>query len=164
MAVRAAMQKQWKMLFAALGLVFCCAHIASAQSNPELLDENGLLSPGTAKTTNTVPTSPYENPTMSLEEQETRSRNSSAAQQVNRDLNTDFTNYREPVAGLAFVAAILASIVLAGKAAWLGIPFASAVATVVQRGFFRWPTTPLEWVNKLAIYIGLVDFAWMMAT
>lgn len=144
MAGWAAMQKRWKMLFAALGLIFCCVHFAAAQSNPELLDENGLLSPGAANTNNTVPTSPYENPTMSLEEQETHSRNSLASQEVNRSLNTEFANYREPVAGLAFVAAILASIVLAAKAAWLGIPFASAVATVVQRGFFRWPTTPLE--------------------
>jgi hypothetical protein len=101
---------------------------------------------------------------MSLEEQETGSRNSSAAQQVNRDLNTDFANYREPVAAVAFVTAFLASIVLAAKAAWVGIPFVSAIASVVQRSFFRWPTTPLEWVNKLAIYIGLVDFAWMLAT
>ena len=64
------------------------------------LDENALLSPGAAKTQSTVPSSPYEHPTMSLIEQETRSRNSSAAQQVNRDLNNDFANYNETYTGL----------------------------------------------------------------
>lgn len=64
------------------------------------LDENALLSPGAAKTQSTVPSSPYEHPTMSLIEQETRSRNSSAAQQVNRDLNNDFANYNETYSGL----------------------------------------------------------------
>lgn len=64
------------------------------------LDENALLSPGAAKTQSTVPSSPYEHPTMSLIEQETRSRNSSAAQQVNKDLNNDFANYNETYSGL----------------------------------------------------------------
>ncbi|MDX2107318.1 MAG: hypothetical protein SFY67_13035 [Candidatus Melainabacteria bacterium] len=64
------------------------------------LDENALLSPGAAKTQSTVPSSPYEHPTMSLIEQETRSRNSSAAQQVNQDLNNDFANYNETYSGL----------------------------------------------------------------
>ncbi|MGD9785840.1 MAG: hypothetical protein AB7U49_14260 [Hyphomicrobiaceae bacterium] len=68
------------------------------------------------------------------------------------------------MAAVAFATAFLASIVLVATAAWVGIPFLSAVASVVQRGFFPWPTTPLEWVNKLTIYIGLVDFAWMMVT
>jgi hypothetical protein len=63
-------------------------------------DENGLLSPGAANTDSTVPTSPYEHPTMSLIEQETQSRNSLASQEVNRNLNNEFANYNETYSGL----------------------------------------------------------------
>jgi len=63
-------------------------------------DENGLLSPGAAKTQSTVPTSPYEHPTMSLIEQETQTSNSLASQEVNRNLNNEFANYNETYSGL----------------------------------------------------------------
>jgi hypothetical protein len=122
-----------------------------------------LLQIGPSNTYETVPRSPYEHPGMMLEEQETATRNSGASQEVNRNLNTEFANYSEAIAAVAWITAILASVLLVAKAAWLGIPLVSAVASVVSHGFFRWPTTPLEWISKLAIYIGLADLVWRIA-
>jgi hypothetical protein len=147
----------WKRIAAVIVIGLLAS---SAYGQP--LDEKDLLEIGRAKTDSTVPSSRYEHPTMTLEEQETASRNSSASQQVNQDLNTDFANYREPVTLVIWGTALLATPLLALKSAWVGIPFVSAVAGAVQRGFFSWPTTPLEWVNKLAIYIGIADFVWLI--
>ena len=136
-----------------------------AAETAEQYDENGLLTPSVANTDRTTPESPYEHPTMSLIKQLTRSSNSLASQEVNRNLNNAFANYVEPYTGVAaLVTSLLATVALAFKAVWLGIPFASALSTVMRRAFFRWPKTPLEWINKLAVYIGFADVAWMALT
>lgn len=145
----------WKLI-AALGVVASLASFAYAQST----DDFPPIAP--ANTDKTVPTSPYEHPTMTLEEQERASRNSGASQAVNHNLNTEFADYREPLAIVVWGTALAATLLLALKSAWVGIPFVSAVAGAVQRGFFNWPRTPLEWVNKLAIYIGIADFVWLI--
>lgn len=146
----------WKLI-AALAVILSLGSLAAAQST----DDFPPIAP--ANTDKTVPTSPYEHPTMTLEEQERASRNSLAPQEVNRNLNTEFANYREPLAIVVWGTALATTLLLALKSAWVGIPFVSAVAGAVQRGFFSWPTTPLEWVNKLAIYIGIADFIWLIS-
>lgn len=154
----------WKAI-AVLVLAAGCAYFFLVQPQPAPMYQttDDLPQIGPSETNQTVPRSPYEHPSMTLDEQEIASRNSGASQEVNKNLNTEFANFSEPVAAVAWVTAILASVLLAVKAAWFGIPFFSAVASVVQRGFFRWPETPLEWINKLAIYIGLADLAWRFA-
>lgn len=147
----------WKLI-AALAVTASLASFAYAQST----DEHGLPEVGPANTDQTVPTSPFEHPNMMLEEQERATRNSLAHQEVNRNLNTEFANYREPLTIVVWGTALVATLLLALKSAWVGIPFVSAVAGAVQRGFFNRPRTLLEWVNKLAIYIGIADFIWLM--
>ncbi len=146
----------WKLLIV-LAAVLSYTSIAFAQEAKK--DKDGLYLIPPANTHKTVPTSPFEKPTMTLIEQETLSRNTVASQEVNRSLNAYWANYRKPITIVTWLTAAFATLSLAAKAAWVSIPFVSAVAAALERGFLRWPTTPLEWVNKLAIYIGLAEFA-----
>lgn len=63
---------------------------------------------GPSNTDQTVPTSPYDHPGMTLEEQEQDSRNSLASQEVNRFLNQAFQEpEKTPLPGLTLMIAIL---------------------------------------------------------
>ena len=147
----------------ALSLVWVDENTFPSLAQAQVDDDPALrISPST--TNKTVPDTPYEQPGKSLIGQEEASRNSPASQEVNKNLNNEFANYSEPIAAVAWITAIVASLLLVAKAAWFGIPLASAFASVIARGFFRWPRTPLEWINKLAIYIGLADFGLRLAT
>ncbi len=156
----------WKAIFAAaiaVGLAYyfygVSQPVPTYQGAPAFEDPFPPIGP--ANTDRTVPTSPYDHPSMTLQEMETATRNSSASQEVNRNLNTEFANYSEPVAAVAWLTALAATLLLVVKSMWYGIPLVSSIAAVLGRGFFRWPRSPLEWVNKLAIYIGLAQSLWV---
>ena len=122
-------------------------------------DDDRLLEIPPSNTNETVPRSAYDNPNMTLIEQEAASRNSAASQEVNRNLNTEFANYTgDAPATITFVIFAIASIALLLSEVWHGRAFGYALVDVFTSRLFSWTwSTFWDVVQKLSALAGLVQ-------